>query len=711
MDEEDEGCTFSCEGEPGSLKPNADIAGLGVILSFLITAYFTVAILIAYYVCYFDPDLDPSRASGQDTATTELPNPVDRTLLFGIRRRKRPDKNTGASMEGTLNKCIVMFADIQIVTGIAILIAGYSTLTCGISAYHWQLVVDLAWFSSVTHLAALTFLRRYLHNRPLEKWCRVALMLVMLALLSVAAGPTAKFTWLLDSLREVEGLQAHPASHAICFYRASITMDREGIQSLAIIILLLVYGYAIRIAKLSPSFSITLRKYGLKCKRRSMERMEKWHPDVSTSGWKLLKPICLDPVLVAFFQVLHVQLDLFCSVFAEVYWLIVSVSWGTKKLVATRKFSPGGESSWSFGQVLPLILLAAPLVSFLESLSGQEGDESGENGRYYQRRRTNSINEVEIIQVCPQPSTETAAVDAPPSARNAESLDEHEQSPSFLGTLFLAVWFYVLITEYIMTNAPRDLTKVFSALVFELFVFQPAIQLSWPLWCLWIDKLGSSKRPWLVTGLRLLMFLALLETMTYEFYTSSADAITVLEPGIVAASLLVLYAIFLFFAVNELHTRQLEQNGVDGTALRRLRNAGLQLIVTGIVIAASFIMMLSYRYWEYPGHGWLFLICIIPILCAWMIAEAYFHKKAIKERWRTIWRTSFFLVAWAWFLLLMYTNVAPQLSLSSAFFGTVVGFGVLSLWYALISLRKWSVAKQDRAGEVELENRRGVGLE
>jgi hypothetical protein len=76
-----------------------------VILGFLITAWLTVALPIAYYIWYFDPDLDPFHASGENAATTELPNPVDRVILLSLRRRKRPDKkNSGAGMEGTLNK-------------------------------------------------------------------------------------------------------------------------------------------------------------------------------------------------------------------------------------------------------------------------------------------------------------------------------------------------------------------------------------------------------------------------------------------------------------------------------------------------------------------------------------------------------------------------------------------------------------------------------
>ena len=186
----------------------------------------------------------------------------------------------------------------------------------GLSAYHWQLVVDLAWFSSVTHLSALTFLRRYLHNRPVEKWCRVAFMLVMLALLCAAVGPTAKFSWLRGA--DGDGLKGNPASHANCFYRRSIPMDWEGGQSLFVTIFLLVYGYTIRIAKLFPGFSSTLRRAGLSLKGDSAKRLEEWKPDGLASGWTLLQSLVIDPVRVAILQFLHIQLDLFCSMFAEV---------------------------------------------------------------------------------------------------------------------------------------------------------------------------------------------------------------------------------------------------------------------------------------------------------------------------------------------------------------------------------------------------------
>lgn len=56
---------------------------------------------------------------------------------------------------------MLTMSDFQLITGLAILISGFTQLQTGISAYHWQRLVQLAWFSSVTHLCCLTALRDY----------------------------------------------------------------------------------------------------------------------------------------------------------------------------------------------------------------------------------------------------------------------------------------------------------------------------------------------------------------------------------------------------------------------------------------------------------------------------------------------------------------------------------------------------------------------
>jgi len=53
----------------------------------LITAYLTVTLLVIYYFCYFDSNLDPFRTSGDDETFIEHPNPVDRVVLLTLRKK------------------------------------------------------------------------------------------------------------------------------------------------------------------------------------------------------------------------------------------------------------------------------------------------------------------------------------------------------------------------------------------------------------------------------------------------------------------------------------------------------------------------------------------------------------------------------------------------------------------------------------------------
>lgn len=88
-----------------------------------------------------------------------------------------------------ITSALLTYTDSQIITGIAILLAGYCQLSCGISVYHWQVVVNLAWFSSLTHVASLAVLRKYFRERPVLVYCRLAAMGINLVLLGVASGP------------------------------------------------------------------------------------------------------------------------------------------------------------------------------------------------------------------------------------------------------------------------------------------------------------------------------------------------------------------------------------------------------------------------------------------------------------------------------------------------------------------------------------------
>ena len=84
-----------------------------------------------------------------------------------------------------LEKFILALSDQQLVTGLAVLIAGYIR-PCFMSIYHFNIIAALGWFSSTTHLSTLAVLRVYLIEHPrLRNW-RVVAMLFVLGLLIVA---------------------------------------------------------------------------------------------------------------------------------------------------------------------------------------------------------------------------------------------------------------------------------------------------------------------------------------------------------------------------------------------------------------------------------------------------------------------------------------------------------------------------------------------
>lgn len=170
-------------------------------------------------------------------------------------------------------------------TGIGILISGYSSLGHGLSAYHWRVIVSLAWFANLTHLSGLTFLRRYFQDHHKERNWRVGSMSILLLFLVPALIPTGFFNW--SSTSQVSA--ANATSYAECFFHIKIASARfatallqcrqnstiisavsninecpkdtaelaftTALQSMALSLMLLVFSFGTRVVKLSRSLS------------------------------------------------------------------------------------------------------------------------------------------------------------------------------------------------------------------------------------------------------------------------------------------------------------------------------------------------------------------------------------------------------------------------------------------------------------------------
>ena len=192
----------------GQPVPDADISGLGVILAFTVSAYLTFALVLASYLF------------GQVDGS--LLNSVD-TSVFRIRPYRPPEtrgsRPTRLRISLALRQAILALSDQQIVTGIAILAAGFQGLRLGgIDSYHYQIVIYLAWMSSSVHLSALSILAPILKERPALKLWRLVGMLVLLVLLAIALIPTASNDWGLIMWKDMAPGNSGCGVPAVCFW-------------------------------------------------------------------------------------------------------------------------------------------------------------------------------------------------------------------------------------------------------------------------------------------------------------------------------------------------------------------------------------------------------------------------------------------------------------------------------------------------------------
>ena len=156
-------------------------------------------------------------------------------------------------------KAELAFSDQQCIIRITILLNGYSQLslknTKPITVYNWQIAVDLAWFSSITHLTTLTCLRHYFRQRRALSTFKIACMAVNAGILAVSIGSTG---W-------VSSNQGVPA---LCLFDTSwIRQDIDAPSAAiyndlytAITATFLAFSYLTRIIQLCPEKS-TIRRY------------------------------------------------------------------------------------------------------------------------------------------------------------------------------------------------------------------------------------------------------------------------------------------------------------------------------------------------------------------------------------------------------------------------------------------------------------------
>ncbi|KAF4434641.1 hypothetical protein F53441_13658 [Fusarium austroafricanum] len=374
MSKSSSSCSSTCKDFPKEIPSYGDIGGIGVALAFIVTAWMVVVVLIGYYLTVFDPKLDPFRKEGTQKLS-RYPNSIDYSVhellqkIPGLGSNGGPRSARYLRLGAMLNACILMLADLQIFTALSILVGAYASMGCEIVAYHWQYMIYLAWLASVTHLAGLSFLRNHLANNGVKCYWRLAAMFFIQSLLSAAVGLATHFG-------DDPWLKSGGGRPAICYFKEHTEVSSNSFQSAVKIIILLVWGFFIRVAKMFQPFEGGLRKCAAqlhkKARNQRYETYDRNEWDFRHGIFKNVKNLWLGPWIIATLEVLSIQLDLFTSFLAEVYWLLFSIIWITIRLVNLRNLGNQDDSKWTFGQVLPVFLLIAPFATAVETFCSKQ---------------------------------------------------------------------------------------------------------------------------------------------------------------------------------------------------------------------------------------------------------------------------------------------------------------------------------------------------
>ena len=272
----------------------------------------------------------------------------------------------------------IVTSDQQILTGVSILTAGYAK-RCSISVYHWQVVVYLAWMSSSTHLITLSVLRDYLREKSILRLSRVAGMFILFLMLFIAITPTGSQTYYNiisgDLYIDFPGDCAGVSS--ACFWNKKYWNGWRWNAGLSYAFL--ISSYIARAAALFESseafFRRNIRARLLGKLEKALDRKVKNIRDRVAhrrrASWA--QKLCYHTYL-ATYAVMLASLELYSSFLAPLLWVLLNLIWGSLQLLIPRMELAGQpsqliaeENNFGFGQIIPLMLLALPLVAAFEA--------------------------------------------------------------------------------------------------------------------------------------------------------------------------------------------------------------------------------------------------------------------------------------------------------------------------------------------------------
>ena len=284
---------------------------------------------------------------------------------------------------------MLALSDQPLITGLGVLNASFTT-RYSMSFYHFKIISALAWFSSTAHLSTLSVLQVYLIEHPSIRNWRVAGMLCMLAMLI--------FVQIVSSSGQDNSLPVQCALRSPYPHAGGAVRNFMDYLSLVWITGFLLINYSDRIIRLysydadfnvldwalkkwkrrTPSSIMVLPTIIFRASRnseieageacRSMKERNRMAKLALIEGRNRMRYSRV---------VLWVYTEMGHAFLSEIFTLIFSVAFGVTQIVCARNVNVPGQglaqnqNSMTFGQILPLLLIALPFLQAGEVYHGK----------------------------------------------------------------------------------------------------------------------------------------------------------------------------------------------------------------------------------------------------------------------------------------------------------------------------------------------------
>jgi hypothetical protein len=189
-----------------------------------------------------------------------------------------------------------------------------------------------AFFSSLTHMSCLTFLRNHLHRNPGQRLWRLLGMLTIAGLLFVAMLPTYNFN-ISVVFSNPPNFLPRPADQTICYFRPGhMSPGHRGGERTVASMVLLVIGFSFRSVRLFESLSTgVLARLEQRISRfvtLKLEAIYAWC-DLQHSPHSLKRMLLYWPLLATRWTI-KVGWDFLTSMYFEVCFFPVSNAWSRR---------------------------------------------------------------------------------------------------------------------------------------------------------------------------------------------------------------------------------------------------------------------------------------------------------------------------------------------------------------------------------------------